>query len=171
MKRVFASVAVVLCLALVSYAAPVQTLNETFASGATFTGTLTFLPDYSNLTAVDGWLTGGPYGNDHINWIWNPGANFASGYGPQYGGNFLMDGVANTSWQYFITITWDFSNAPNLVLATPGPILNDRGGNNVVYADPLVSGSFSPVPEPGTLMMFGSGVVGLAGLLRRKLYM
>jgi PEP-CTERM motif-containing protein len=24
-------------------------------------------------------------------------------------------------------------------------------------------------PEPGTLMMFGSGVLGLAGLLRRKI--
>ena len=27
---------------------------------------------------------------------------------------------------------------------------------------------FSPTPEPGTLVMFGSGVLGLAGLLRRK---
>jgi hypothetical protein len=26
----------------------------------------------------------------------------------------------------------------------------------------------SPTPEPGTLLMFGSGVVGLAGMLRRK---
>ncbi len=25
------------------------------------------------------------------------------------------------------------------------------------------------VPEPGTLMMFGSGIVGLAGILRRKI--
>jgi hypothetical protein len=28
--------------------------------------------------------------------------------------------------------------------------------------------NFNPTPEPGTLIMFGSGVIGLAGLLRRK---
>jgi PEP-CTERM motif len=32
----------------------------------------------------------------------------------------------------------------------------------------LVSGA-SPAPEPGTLMMLGSGLLGIAGLLRRKL--
>ena len=29
--------------------------------------------------------------------------------------------------------------------------------------------NFSPVPEPGTLVMFGSGILGLAGVLRRKI--
>ena len=27
----------------------------------------------------------------------------------------------------------------------------------------------SSVPEPGTLVMFGSGIIGLAGVLRRKI--
>ncbi len=162
-------------MALASFAVPLptETLNETFASGATFTGTLTFLSDYSNLTAVTGTLSGGPYGTDSINWIWDPTINFASGFGPQYGGNFLMDGTTcgNQCGSYtnFITITWDFSAAPNLTLQSPGGLLAAEGGNNVNYADPLVSGTFSPsVPEPGTLVMFGSGVIGLAGLLRRK---
>lgn len=30
--------------------------------------------------------------------------------------------------------------------------------------------SFSDVPEPGTIMMFGTGLLGLAGVLRRKLF-
>ncbi len=173
MKKIALLVTLVLCMALASYAAPMQTLNETFASGATFTGTLTFLSDYSNLTAVTGVLSGGPYGTDSINWIWDQTVNYASGFGPQYGGNYLMDGTTCGnecgSYAYFITLTWDFSAAPNLTLASPGGLLAVLGGNNVIYADPLVSGSFgSSTPEPGTLVMFGSGVIGLAGLLRRK---
>jgi len=174
-KKIALLVVLLFCMAAASYAVPMPTLtlNETFASGATFSGTLTFLSDYSNLTAVSGYLNGGPYGHDYINWIWNPTVNFASSYGPQYGGNFLMDGTTCGNgcgnYTYFITLTWDFSAAPNLVVATPGPILSPNGGNNVNYVDPLASGTFSgATPEPGTLVMFGSGVIGLAGLLRRK---
>lgn len=36
--------------------------------------------------------------------------------------------------------------------------------------DVSYSTQVSTVPEPGTLMMFGSGVIGLAGLLRRKFH-
>lgn len=39
------------------------------------------------------------------------------------------------------------------------------GGNQIIE----VSGFNSPVPEPGTLLMMATGVLGLAGTLRRKL--
>jgi hypothetical protein len=41
----------------------------------------------------------------------------------------------------------------------------------VVVADdfPTNGGNQTPVPEPGTLAMFGTGLLGVAGLLRRKL--
>jgi len=38
-------------------------------------------------------------------------------------------------------------------------------------ADNFGSGGAPAIPEPGTLVMFGSGLVGLAGILRRKLNM
>jgi hypothetical protein len=45
------------------------------------------------------------------------------------------------------------------------------GGGSVAWLDGGITGlSYpAPVPEPGTLMLFGSGALGLAGLLRRKL--
>jgi PEP-CTERM motif len=46
------------------------------------------------------------------------------------------------------------------------------GGGSVAWLDggiTSLSYNTSTVPEPGSMIMFGSGVVGLAGLLRRKL--
>ena len=39
---------------------------------------------------------------------------------------------------------------------------------NHIGFDDVTLGSSTPVPEPGTLVKFGSGALGLAGLLRRK---
>jgi len=46
--------------------------------------------------------------------------------------------------------------------------VNFSGTANQIGFDNVTLGSASPVPEPGTLVMFGSGVVGLGSLLRRK---
>jgi len=49
--------------------------------------------------------------------------------------------------------------------------VNFSGTANQIGFDNITLGSATPTPgtpEPGTLVMFGSGVIGLAGLLRRK---
>jgi hypothetical protein len=41
-----------------------------------------------------------------------------------------------------------------------GPVLSGRV---------VARGTFAPIPEPGTLGMLGTGLIGLAGMMRRKL--
>jgi len=73
-------------------------------------------------------------------------------YGPPCSGNYdycpwLPAGVSFSGTAYSV----DFSGTANYV-----------GFDNVTL------GSSVPSPEPGTLVMFGSGALGLAGPLRRK---
>ncbi len=61
---------------------------------------------------------------------------------------------------------WDISNGPATCM-----YINSSGGGACPYgaeAFTLNSGS-SPTPEPGSMMMFGTGILGLAGVLRRKI--
>lgn len=168
MKRTLAVGLLVLLSAVACSASVVLNVTETFGSGAVFTGAVTFLDDYSNVSAVDGWLTGGSYGNDHIGWIWDPSENNASSFGPQYGMNWLMDETGY--YQSWITFTWDFSNAPYLVLSSPGGVLGEFGGNNIDYHDPLVSGTIGggSIPEPATSALIAGGLLAIAAFLRRR---
>jgi PEP-CTERM motif len=60
------------------------------------------------------------------------------------------------------------ATAPNsafqgLMLYTPIPGTQSWGGTAQEYI------GYSPVPEPGTLALFGTGLISLAGMVRRKL--
>jgi hypothetical protein len=48
-------------------------------------------------------------------------------------------------------------------------LVSDINGANTVAIGTMSIYTSSTVPEPGSLVMFGSGIIGLAGVLRRKI--
>ena len=60
-------------------------------------------------------------------------------------------------------LTCDFANVSTLVFHND----IDAAGHWYLFDDFTYNGTTTP--EPGTLLMFGSGIVGLAGILRRRI--
>jgi hypothetical protein len=106
----------------------------------------------------------------YISWVDEPGTNFATDSVDNFG-TYLMDGTSEADYLNFIAFTYVLSGTSTVTFA-----LDDNDGDSantsgveINYYDPLVSGSIAPTPEPSSLLLLGSGLVGLAGLVRRKI--
>jgi hypothetical protein len=80
----------------------------------------------------------------------------------------LTDGSTNTGDQFY----WDENNGPsagfeNTLGSIPSESFNLQGGTGSGVGSGTGPGT---VPEPSSIMLFGSGILGLAGVLRRKLF-
>jgi PEP-CTERM motif len=64
------------------------------------------------------------------------------------------------------TLSGSFANASYFIL-TSGPHTPGSNSDSIYWEVPTVT--FGAIPEPGTLVLFGSGLLGLAGAVRRKL--
>jgi hypothetical protein len=142
-------------------ASVVEHVTMNFASGATFSGDVTFADDLSSYTGVDGTLSGGSYGTESINWIWSTN-NFSSG--TDNFSNWLMGSG------HYIQLAYNYSNPAQLTF-TSG--ISYSGTDNYInYSDAFVSGTIgnpSAVPEASNLAMLlaGLGAMGLAARRQR----
>jgi hypothetical protein len=72
-------------------------------------------------------------------------------------------------------IYWDENSGPsqaseNSVGTVPSEAFTVLGGGTSTTATTSTTGTTGTVPEPSSIMLFGSGILGLAGVLRRKLF-
>ncbi len=79
--------------------------------------------------------------------------NFA--VGPGLGNGFTEDGITNFTAGYPQCVQGMFCDVSNT------PIWTNRTS--------LYDFSIMPIPEPSSMLLLGSGIIGLAGILRRKM--
>jgi hypothetical protein len=162
----------------ISFSSPVSTVSfyssEPFDLAATTNGTAGV-----NLTVNSGYTLGAvtPFVDSNVtrvNFSGTPGWYILDDFTYSSGGNTYtinFDNLAEgdfvlgqyASWAGHPVFT---STAGNVATILSYPDYNYVGYPPQSYPNVIYEG---PAPEPGTLAMFASGVIGLAGILRRKL--
>jgi hypothetical protein len=119
--------------------------------------------------------------------------NLLNGYVPQIGNYFDIMNFASSSGNFSMVVGLPINgqehfvleyNSTNLTLdVVQGQMSGPSAAGGTSFTnEPFISsgseysgfsltasnnGTRSPTPEPGTLLLFGSGIVGLAGVVRR----
>ncbi len=73
------------------------------------------------------------------------------------------------------SVYWDENSGPSSASMTsvgtiPSESFTVLGGTSTTTTTTTTSSTSGTVPEPSSIMLFGSGILGLAGVLRRKLF-
>jgi len=139
----------------------VQWSITTAENGGTVIGSGTASKDGGTLT--DSFISTNQYGYD-IDKISVSGLNVATSSGTTYWLNLFNGAVPNGDPVY-----WD-ENSGKGCGGAGCPSLASESAVGTIPSEAFTIGGGAATPEPSSILLFGSGVLGLAGLLRRKLF-
>lgn len=166
MKKVFFLLCGVLAGAMVASA---DNFNFTYnGAGLAVSGVMFSVPQGSGQYLVTD-ITG-VYNGDAITGIVpiSAGTLQGGGYYLSADNAWYYDNLLSTTFPYvdYYGILFTVANVGEVNLWFSDPVIvSETASETMVVTD----GSLVSAPEPGTLLMLGSGILGLAGILRRKL--
>ena len=108
--------------------------------------------------------TGGPSGVNGLDWRYSSGGTVLSS------GNVFNDyqtGLSDSEMGG--SVTGGLHNAVVVDLAFLGAGTDFTSYFTMTCGNDIVNGSTAPVPEPATMLLLGTGLIGLAGIGRKKL--
>jgi hypothetical protein len=104
---------------------------------------------------------------NHINSLWATSYVSSTAYtGGSISGDFVL-AVKGADWFSLFRFVGASGVEPNLNNVMLGVSVNSQGSPNGVSHADLYGGSVT-VPEPGTLLLFGTGLLGMAFIRRRE---
>ena len=143
--------------------------------------TNTFGAFQGNMTSSGGdlytFLGLGSFANNSFNWSNLTGATLPNGDpNPDAGvtsfnvyAYSLSDGGTNLDDKGLVDVFWSASGLPGgTFIAAYGVSTPDQGPDAMAYSTPFTRAGLTQVPEPSSLLLFGSGLLGLALLGRKR---